>query len=339
MSPSDAQCPGGTTCTGTPDAGGATLARLGGETMGTSWSVLARVAPGTDLHRLHDGIQARLDRVVAQMSTWEPDSDIGRFNRAGAGTWHELPPEFSTVLRCALDIARLSDGAFDPTLGRLVELWGFGPAARPRMPSPSQRDALAAAAGTGWQRLALQDDPPRALQPGRLALDLSAIAKGFAVDDVAHHLRERGVGAALVEVGGELYGYGRKPDGQPWQVLVETAPEETESALPPCVLALDGLAVATSGDRWHRFDQDGRRFAHTLDARTAAPVADAPAAVTVIAQCAMHADAWATALTVMGPMAGLAFAQAQGLAVRFVSAAPGGPLVAVSDAFQARLAA
>ena len=106
----------------------------------------------------------------------------------------------------------------------------------------------------------------------------------------------------LIEVGGELYGYGRKADGTPWRVLVESSPDEEADAegLEPRVLALDGLAVATSGDRWHAYSQDGRRYSHTIDPRSGEPVTDAAAAVTVVAADAMHADAWATALTVMG---------------------------------------
>ncbi|MCY1439762.1 FAD:protein FMN transferase [compost metagenome] len=158
------------------------------------------------------------------------------------------------------------------------------------------------------------------------------------MDLVSRWLRGQGIDAALVEVGGELHGNGRKPDGQPWRVLVEAGPEEeAELAHPPRVLALDNLAVATSGDRWHQFTQDGAQFSHTLDPRVGAPVGRAAAAVTVVAHDAMQADGWATALTVMGVAPGLAFANAQGLAARFITRGAQGVEEHLSTAFAALL--
>lgn len=309
---------------------------LYGETMGTRWRVCALASAHADLNVMHAGIQAQLDRVVAQMSTWEPDSDISRFNQAAAGSWHALPPAFFDVLRCALDIAEASDGAFDPTLGALVELWGFGAGSRRHRP-PSAQQVAALHARSGWQRIALHATARTALQPGGVALDLSAIAKGYGVDAVAAHLRGCGISGALVDVGGELYGYGRTADGTPWRVLVEAAPGNEND--PPCVLALEDCAVATSGDRWHRFAASGRLYAHTLDPRSGAPLLDAPAAVTVIADDAMHADAWATALTVMGMEHGHAFAQARGFAARFVTRTADGFATRATRAFEQRLVA
>ncbi|WP_425481306.1 FAD:protein FMN transferase [Luteimonas gilva] len=289
---------------------------LGGETMGTTWSVKL-VAPGASLRALHDAVQARLDGIVAQMSTWLEDSDLSRFNAAQAGSWIALPEELFAVMRCALEIAEASGGAFDPTVGPLVDLWGFGPAGRSAA-VPDDRRIEAVRRRIGWQRLALRADTREALQPGDVRVDLSAIAKGYAVDAVVRDLRARGIGSALVEVGGELYGYGRKPDGAPWRVLVETDPERDDGE--PQVLRLSGNAVATSGDRWHRYRDGDGEYAHTIDPRTGKSAARAPVAVTVVADEAMRADAWATALTVMGAEAGSAFARERGLAVRFVAA-------------------
>ena len=321
------------------------LASLGGESMGTRWSARLYARPGADLHALHAGIQQQLDQVVAQMSTWEAQSDISRYRRAAAGNWQAIPEGFAQVLDCAIEVARASDGAFDPTLGPLVDLWGFGSAGTPRR-VPAGEDIERARAQCGWQRLQRRADGRELLQPGGLQLDLSAIAKGHGADLAAAHLRAQGIAAALVEVGGEIRGYGRKPDGQAWRVLVESAADEDagEQDLPPRVLQLEDAAVATSGDRWHRFEQDGQRYAHTLDPRSGRSVADAAAAVTVVAADAMHADAWATALTVMGAQAGLDFARAHGLAARFVVRAPDparGPALheTMTDAFQAYLAA
>ena len=300
--------------------------------MGTTWQVTLVAAPSRDLHPLHAGIQAQLDTVVAQMSTWEAGSNISRFNAAPADTVLSLPESFGHVLRAALDIAALSGGAFDPTIGPLVALWGFGAHAHARrLPDASLLDATRARCG--WQRLSLRGN--QLTQPGGLELDLSAIAKGFAVDAVSAWLRSQDISAALVEVGGELHGYGTKPDGQPWRVLVESEPEADAAAdHPPRVLALDDIAVATSGDRWHHYAADCVQYSHTLDPRTGSPVTRAAAAVTVVADDAMHADGWATALTVMGLQQGLAFAGEHNLATRFVTRTADGIEEHLSPAFQ-----
>ena len=318
------------------------IATLGGETMGTTWSVRLTAARNADLRALHAGIQARLDRMVAQMSTWDASSDISAYNRLGAGEWLRVPEEFFAVLACALRIAEASDGAFDPTIGSLVGLWGFGAeAAIDHAPSAIERDAARDA--VGWRRIELRSDRDL-LQPGGVNLDLSAIAKGFGADLVVAGLRQAGISGALVEVGGELHGYGRKPDGSPWRVLVEAGPEEDDDSLEPRVLELDGIAVATSGDRWHHYTRrdehgDERRYTHTIDPLSGTPVEHAPVAVTVVARDAMQADAWATALTVLGENAGMALAECEGLAVRYLGRDDEGLLrETMTDAFRTHLA-
>lgn len=282
--------------------------------MGTRWSVkvVAHEAPPT----LQRDLQSLLDRVVDQMSNWEKDSDISRFNRLPAGRWQSLPSDFFRVLRCGLEIAAASQGAFDPTAGALVDLWGFGPAPA-RLAPPAPGDIAAALACAGHHRIAVDIHARRALQPGGLALDLSGIAKGYAVDLLASHLREGGHRHFLVEVGGELVGEGVTPDGQPWWVDLEAPPSAT--ALPPVRLALHGLAVATSGDYRRFFDHDGRRYAHSIDPRTGWPIANGVASVAVIHQRCMDADAWATALTVLGVAEGMALAADRDIAARFIT--------------------
>jgi len=310
-----------------PALGGAVHV-LSGRTMGTTWSVklvAGRAPPGPEWT---EGIQARLDTVVAQMSTWEPTSHLGRFNTAPAGSWHDLPPEFLAVLKCAQAVAQDSEGAYDPTAGALVDLWGFGPTRRHdeagfRIPSPQAvADAVATA---GWCRLGLDVPNRRAFQPGGLRLDLSAIAKGYAVDLVMQHLEARGVRSCMVEVGGELRGIGVKPDGQPWWVSLEHPDDHLPSAAPSSMhglretlVALHGVSVATSGDYRRYFEIDGRRHAHTIDPRTGWPAGHRLASVSVVHAECMVADAWSTALTVMGVEQGLAAANARGLAARFV---------------------
>jgi len=244
------------------------------------------------------------------------------------------------VLSCALDIAHASGGAFDPTVGPLVDGWGFGP-----LGASSERfSPEAARAQVQWRRVVLDRSERRVLQPGGTRLDLCAIAKGFGVDAVAGHLRSQDIEAALVEVGGELFGYGRKPDGAPWRVIVEGWQGDEDDDSPPRVLAIDAMAVATSGDRWHRREDHGRSISHTLDPRSGHPVTNAPVAVTVAAGDAMRADAWATALTVLGTQEGMDVAQAHGLAARFVDVRAGDgrePVVeeCMTPAFEALLQA
>ena len=323
-----------------PTALAAPVHALHGQTMGTTWSVQCVSATRVDLHALHDAVQARLDEVVSQMSTWEAKADITRFNHAAAGEWFALQEDFLQVLTAALAIAATSEGAFDPTVSPLVAAWGFGAHAGTRG-RPTNADLVAARACVGWQHLRFDPAQGRIRQPGGVMLDLSAIAKGYGVDVVAALLKQRGIDAALVEVGGELYGYGHKADGQPWRVLVESSPDEEADSpdMEPRVLALEGLAVATSGDRWHAYAQDGRRYSHTIDPRSGEPVTDAAAAVTVIAADAMHADAWATALTVMGASSGYAFAQRHGLAARFLQRTTDGLIETMTPAFEQHLAA
>jgi len=311
--------------------GGAVLA-LGGETMGTTWSVKLVAPPTAKADALKAMAQRELDGVVAEMSPWEPLSDLSRFNRAAAGTWTALPPAFAEVLRCALEIAERTDGAFDPTLGALVDLWGFGP--RPFSGAPPQaRDIAKAREPAGWRRVTLDGDS--LFQPGGLRLDLNGIAKGFAVDRVAAALDRAGARSYLVEVGGELRGTGAKPDGQPWWVELERPPTANDGLR--TLVALHGLSAATSGDYRRFFEHDGRRYAHTLDPATAAPVDHATVSVTVLDKTCMRADAWATALTVMRPDAALAFATAHGLAAMILANGPAGLEERLSPALTAML--
>lgn len=312
---------------------GAAVRDLGGETMGTRWS--ARLVEPAD--GMPPGIDAAigmvLDRIVGQMSHWEPESDISRFNRAGIDRWCALPPEFVRVLAAALDVARASDGAFDPAMGRLADLWGFGPSGLRAVPPHEVEVArLHAAAGPG----AVELDAPllRARRRRDVALDFSGIAKGYAVDAVAHVLHGRGLTDFLVEIGGELYGAGVRPDGQPWWVDLEAVPG-AETA--PVRIALHELAVATSGDYRRGFTHDGRRYAHTLDSRTGRPSEAAVASVTVLHPQAMLADAWATALTVLGPVEGMAAAEREGLAAHMVERTGAGGREHWSPAFAAML--
>ncbi|MET0321047.1 MAG: FAD:protein FMN transferase [Duganella sp.] len=306
---------------GDPAPAGGVIHDFAGRSMGTSWSVRLVAAPALAAAAVQHGLQQQLDHVVAEMSHWESDSNLGRYNRAAAGSWHALPPAFYDVLSFALDVARASGGACDPCAGSLVDLWGFGPHGRfdkPDFsaPAPDQVDAARARLAAARAQFALEPAPARrVLQPGGIALDLSAVAKGYGVDRLAYYLKSLGLLHFVVEVGGELRGAGVKPDGQPWWVALE----QVEQGPQQLVLALHGLAVATSGDYRRYFERGGRRYAHTIDPRSGMPIANDLASVTVIHPQCMAADAWSTALTVLGPVDGLALAERQGLAARFVA--------------------
>lgn len=289
--------------------------------MGTTWSLRVDNPRMLPLDALGHAVQSALDEVVAQMSHWDPDSALGRFNRAPAGSTHTLPGAFNDVLARALHWAEASGGALDPGMGPLVALWGFGPDAVDDDRLPPDAAALAAAhARCGWQRIAHDAAVRTLVQPGGLSLDLSGIAKGYGVDAGVAALQRLGLGDFLLEVGGELRGVGRRPSGLPWQVQVDPG------AGPGLRIALADRAVATSGDRWHVREQAGRRWSHTLDPRTGEPVAHALASVTVVHEHCMDADALATVLTVLGIEEGRAFAERHGVAALFARREPDGTL-------------
>lgn len=283
---------------------------LTGPTMGVAWTLRVRAPDHLPDAMIAAAVQGACDAVVAEMSTWEPASDLCRFNRAPAGTWVPAGRHLLTVLKAAIGVADQTGGAFDPTVGALVDLWGFGPAPPPAgVPSSA---AIDAARPWGWQGLRLDEDCGRLLQPGGVRLDLSGIAKGYGVDLAAYALRALGLRDFLVEIGGELRGEGVKGDGEPWWVEVERPPGAGLDD-PPLLAALHGLSIASSGDWRRSFDHDGRVYSHTLDPTVGVPVGEAIAAVTVLHAECMMADAFCTALIVMGGTAE-AFAEAHGIA-------------------------
>lgn len=275
------------------------ISTFSGEAMGTDWSLQAVAASPS----IAAGVQAALDRVVTQMSQWEPESNLSRFNRAAPDVWRALPAELIHVVDAALAIRRASDGAFDPCLGALTDRWGFGAS------GPVDRVPDAADDGERW--IDFDPDTRRIRRSAGAFLDLSGIAKGYAVDLAAEWLLANSVRHFLLEVGGELRGEGIRPDGQPWWVDVEMPPT---SAVVPYRIALHDLAAATSGNYRRGFTVDGRRYSHSFDPRTGRPIVHAVSSVTVLHRSCMMADGWATALTVLGPAAAIALADAQNLA-------------------------
>jgi thiamine biosynthesis lipoprotein len=254
--------------------------------MGTTWRVLYAARHASSL-AVHAAIDARLAELVAALSHWKPESALCRFNRT-AGEWVKLPRDLARVVDAGLHLARVSSGTFDPAIGALVDLWGFGPPGP--MPAPDEAAIEAARAVSGWQRLDWDRGGRRLRQPGGLQLDLSGIAKGYAADELADLLACIGIGHCLVEVGGEVIGRGIRPDGEPWWVDLEVPPGRP---LPPLRIALHGLGVATSGDYV--------RGAHSIDPRTGHAPDNEVVSVSVVARSAMAADALATAIAIAWP--------------------------------------
>ncbi|WP_200938080.1 FAD:protein FMN transferase [Sphingopyxis sp. Root1497] len=267
--------------------------------MGTSWSLHAVAPPaGTG-----GGVQAALDRVVAQMSQWQAVSDLSRFNRAPPGEWHSIPAEFAEVVAAGIDIGTASGGAFSLAMGELSEAWGFGAAG----PVDTLPDFMVPSDGD----IDLDRDARRIRRSEGALLDLSGIAKGYGVDLAADWLLANGVRHFLIEVGGELRGEGIRPDGHPWWVDVEVPPSWAGAGWR---IALHDLSIATSGDYRRGLAVDGQHYSHSFDPRTGRPIANGVRSVTVVHRRCMMADGWATALTVLGADAAILLADEKELA-------------------------
>ncbi|CDX60310.1 ApbE family lipoprotein [Mesorhizobium plurifarium] len=287
---------------------------LNGPTMGTRWSALFHVLSGFDVEAVRAALQASVDEVDAQMSTWQPDSDLMRLNRAPVGAWVTIPGCLLDVIRLGLNVGRASGGAFDIGVGDAVTAWGFGPAEA----SPDRiRCAMQARRMPAHD--ALEIDGARVRKRVPIALDLNGVAKGYGVDRLAGILGGFGIRDALVGIDGEMRAMGLKPDGEAWTVAVEEP--DPERRAPHSILSLQDCAVATSGDYRHRVEVQGRHLSHTMDPTLGAPLIKSPASVSVIAPTCAEADAWATAFMVLGLDKGGDLAQRLGFNVLFLARA------------------
>jgi len=291
---------------------------LGGAIMGTTYRVtLPRLPDSVSAEMIGRELRRVLERIDTAMSTYRTESEVLRFNRAAAGEWVPVSADTSRVAAAAIATARRTEGAFDPTVGPLVDLWGFGPAGPSvRLPAPNAVSAVRNQ--TGHAALEGRQSPPalRKRQEG-LRIDFSGIAEGFAVDEMVCALERIGVSDFLVELGGEVRCGGRNPAGRPWAIAIETP--NLAAARPQWHLELTDAAIATSGDYRKFFIVDGRRYSHLIDPRTGWPVDHGLASVTVIGGSAMQCDALSTALLVMGPEAGFAFAERHHIAAQFIT--------------------
>lgn len=268
------------------------------------------------LEDLSQGIAQTLESVDAAMSTWREDSELSQFNQLpDQSAWVPVSAELFEVLEVAQTVADQSGGAFDITIGPVVNLWGFGPEARPEQ-VPEDGELRKRLLQTGFRFLEL-DAERQAIRAERPQyLDLSGIAKGYGVDAVARYLEQQGVTRYLVEIGGEVRVNGRKPDGSAWRLAVEQPVEQARQV--SRVIAMDRNGMATSGDYRNYYESNGKRYSHTIDPATGRPVGHRLASVTVIANSSMMADAWATAFTVIGYEEGYRLALQKNMAVYFI---------------------
>ncbi len=268
--------------------------------------------------------EAELANVNREMSNYDPDSTLSRLNRAPLGEWLEIEPALHSVLQYAQSVHAMSEGAFDITIAPVLSLWGFGPEARNVNAAPTTKALSQAAARVAMSALEVRSDPPAARRMANIALDLSALAKGHGVDRIGNLLDAARCADYLVDIGGEVRARGSAERNRPWRIGIEV-PDAQRMGGVQRVVRLQDQAIATSGDYRNFIEfqsesdsEDTRRWSHTIDPRTARPVAHDLASVSVIAASAMQADAWATALTVLGPEQGLALARRENMAALFI---------------------
>ena len=296
------------------------MLQLRGPTMGTTYSV--KIFDPPDFKDEAAFLVDQLLRTVNdQMSTYLDNSEITRFNRSKSTDWFPVSEELATVVAFSQVVSEKTDGAFDVTVGPLVNAWNFGPDPSART-VPEGEVIAKLRESVGFRKLAVRVDPP-ALKKSvpELKIDLSAVAKGYAVDRVVALLNDQGARNVFAEIGGEVSVSGNKA-GQWWKVGIQMPDTVSDSVLIAHSLNLGGggdRSMATSGDYRNYFEVDGKRYSHTIDPRTGQPIEHPLASVTVVAETCMEADAWATALNVLGPEEALRLAKAEGLDVLLVA--------------------
>jgi len=284
--------------------------------MGTTYHIIAIASDSVDTttiqkKKLKQQIDDQLKAINQQMSTYQIDSEISQFNRYTKTDWFTVSHDFAFVVSNAQKVSQLTHGAFDITVSPLVNLWGFGTKNQNKI--PSNHEISAALDNTGFSHLTVRLQPP-SLKKEHLSLtiDLSAIAKGFAVDAVSHFLEEQGFYNHLIEIGGEVKTRGKNTDNKDWQIAIEQ-PKKTHIANNNAnhntnkIISVSNLGIATSGDYRNYFIKDGIRFSHTIDPKTGKPITHQLASVTILNKSCMIADAYATAVMVLGENTGKTF--------------------------------
>ncbi len=308
--------------------------RITGETMGTTYSVtVVDVPDGMTAETLQQEVEAVLADVNGKMSNWDPNSEVSKFNDARSVEPIPVSEDFLQVVTAANAVHELSGGKFDVTLAPLISLWGFGPK-KPGEPVPSDPEIAAALRIVGQMTMLAVSAPDGtvAKTDPEVSINLSAIAKGFGVDQVAATLQQAGVENYLVEIGGDLVTAGKNAQDEPWSIGVERPDGEKQDV--ELIVPVSDLGLATSGDYRNYFEEDGVRYSHIIDPTTGRPITHSTASVTVVAENAMMADALATALLVTGADTGLTIADENGIAVLFMSRRDGVFRLEASNAFE-----
>ena len=298
--------------------------QVNGETMGTYFSVTIDSPSTSDTEAsVRAEIVVRLNEINAQMSTWDSQSEISGFNRSDSTSWFPVSAEFAAVVQEAKRIHEISEGAFDPTVSPLIDLWGFG---KPdRLGVPVQAAIENALKTVGMHKIDVRNRPP-ALRKSlpEVQLNLSAIAKGYAVDAIARLLIRSGRPSFIVDIGGETRAGIAKASGDPWRIGVESPKSGLgRNEQPAQVIPVTESSIATSGDYRNFYEADGATYSHTINPSTGRPLENPPASVSVIHNFCMTADALATAMMVLGRERGIQIAEQQGYSVLFQTAAPG----------------
>ena len=291
--------------------------RFEGSTMGTQYHVSIVVNEGDSLEAtVEPGIHNLLADIDQQMSTYIESSDLSNLNRAPVEAWLPVSEQLFAVLELAQNISRTTAGAFDITVGPLVNLWGFGPTRVNESSLPSEVEIQRLKSKIGFQQLQLNSELNRVKKSADIYLDLSAIAKGFAADQASEFLSRQGLVNHMVEIGGEIKARGYNSQGNAWRIGIEK-PVSGQGFVQQAI-SISDVGVATSGDYRNYYEVNGRRYSHTIDPATGKPITHNLASVTVIASTAAEADAYATAFSVMGVDQAKLIAEDNNLAVYFI---------------------
>jgi len=305
---------------------------LSGHSMGTTFSVIiVDPAPELSLDTLRSQIQRRLDQIEMLASTYRDSSEISKFNLSVSTDWIAVPDELCAMVSAAAKIGRETGGAFDITVGPLVDLWGFGPGPMRNEP-PLDRDIETARGYVGYSKLGIDCKLGALRKPvAAMTINLSGWAKGYAVDQLAELLESAGLSNFLVEVGGEIKVRGHNAENRRFAIAIESPSRNTKDDL--AIIHVSDSGLATSGGYRNFFEFEGNAYSHTIDPRTGRPVQHKLSAVTVVHTSTAYADAVATALLVLGPEEGMALANKFGIAAYFAIATDEGLEYRSSDAF------
>jgi len=306
------------------------LEQFGGPTMGSTYSIqYVRHAGGPAVTEVKPAVEAILAEVDRQMSTYRGDSDIERFNELPAHSCQVMPASILELVQVGEQLSRASDGAYDLTVEPLMNLWGFGPQGREeKVPDATQLAEVRQRVGHRYLRI----EGDQLCKDAAVEVDFNSIAAGYTVDRIVDRLKTLGLDSFLAEATGELKAVGKKPDGSPWRIALEVPRDDQQVA--QRIIALDGYGVSTSGDYRNYFEQDGKRYSHTFDALTGAPITHKLASVTVIHPSTLMADGLSTLLLILGPERGWDYAEKHAVAAFFVMRADTGFVTRTNQAFE-----